>query len=248
MLKIEKLSLGYQGNKKKQIVIENVTFTLKEGQLLAILGPSGCGKTTLLNGIATILKPLNGSITWKESKLDAKKVSIGLIPQNYGLFPWKTVKENCLFAQTIHQKNMDKRKQRKEAEELLNELGIGEYMEVYPNSLSGGQAQRVALARALLMKPEILLMDEPFSALDAAAAYKAEKICFSLWQKYHATTIIITHRLEEAMFLAAEILIMEKNGKIISHCHNPWQGIEYSEEKEYYDTVNDLKKTLFSME
>lgn len=248
MLKFEKVSLGYKGKTMSKIVIKNLNFSLQEGKLLAILGPSGCGKTTLLNCIATVLNPLSGTVTWRDDTLNAAQISIGLIPQNYGLIPWKTVKENCLFVQKLHHTTLDRKTQEDELIKLLEELGIESYINCYPSSLSGGQAQRVALARAFNMKPDLLLMDEPFSALDAAAALKAENICFSMWKEYHPTTIIITHRLDEAMFLANEIMIMGKHGSILSKCSNPWQGIEYCEEKEYYEMLHMLQEIMFSME
>lgn len=248
MLKLAKVCIGYKEKKNTKIVIEDMNFSLDEGKLLAVLGPSGCGKTTFLNSIATVLKPLSGTVTWKEDNLDAKSVSIGLIPQNYGLLPWKTVKENCLFVQKLHRTEVDIKTQEKELGKLLKELGIEKYINSYPVSLSGGQAQRVALARAFNMKPDLLLMDEPFSALDVAAALKAENICFSLWKEYHPTTIIITHRLEEAMFLANEIMIMGKGGDVLCQCNNPWQGMEYCEDKDYHNMLQFLQEILFSME
>ncbi|MCA5010592.1 ATP-binding cassette domain-containing protein, partial [Clostridioides difficile] len=137
-------------------VIDQVSWQLKTGTVLAVAGPSGCGKSTMVHALAGIL-PFTGSITLDDNGLDPKTCSIGLIPQNYGLLPWKTVKENCLFTAKIRGKTHDLERQ---LSSLCKELGINGLLERYPGTLSGGQAQRVALARAFLLNPELLLMDE----------------------------------------------------------------------------------------
>lgn len=217
MLAIENLSARYP--RADHPVISGLSFSLGEGGLLALLGPSGCGKTTLLNLLAGVLPPAGGSVYFDGAPLSPRNTAIGLIPQNYGLLPWKTVRQNCLFCARL----------RSEPDEagltaLCERLDIAGLLNRYPRELSGGQAQRAALARALLIKPRLLLMDEPFAALDAAAADRAKRLCYELWRDSGATAIVVTHRPEEALYLAGQIAVMGKGGNFTCLMENPWQG------------------------
>ncbi|HCX65625.1 MAG TPA: nitrate/sulfonate/bicarbonate ABC transporter ATP-binding protein, partial [Eubacteriaceae bacterium] len=170
MLHIQNLNLSYREKGQEIKVIEDLTMTLKSNQITVILGPSGCGKSTLIHALSGIVKPHSGNILHEHDflfePLNPRRQRIGLIPQNYGLLPWKTVEDNCLFALKMKKKSLDA-SQRQKLDDIYKRLGIVDLKERYPNSLSGGQAQRVAIARAFVLEPDILLMDEPFSALDA---------------------------------------------------------------------------------
>ncbi|WP_418704393.1 ATP-binding cassette domain-containing protein [Anaerotruncus massiliensis (ex Liu et al. 2021)] len=218
MLEVENLTARYP--RASRPVIDGLSFSLGEGGLLALLGPSGCGKTTLLNLLAGVLPPTGGSVRFCGAPLSPRDTAIGLIPQNYGLLPWKTVRENCLFCARLRGASGER-----ELDALCARLGIGGLLDRYPRELSGGQAQRAALARALLMKPRLLLMDEPFAALDAAAADRARRLCFELWRDSGATAVVVTHRPEEALYLAGQIAVMGKGGRFTRLLENPWQGL-----------------------
>ena len=146
MLEVENLTARYP--RASRPVIDGLSFSLGEGGLLALLGPSGCGKTTLLNLLAGVLPPAGGSVRFCGAPLSPRDTAIGLIPQSYGLLPWKTVRENCLFCARLRGASGER-----ELDALCARLGIGGLLDRYPRELSGGQAQRAALARALLMKP-----------------------------------------------------------------------------------------------
>jgi len=228
MLELKDISVTY-GKGGTHRVIDQMSWQLETGTVLAVAGPSGCGKSTLVHAMAGIL-PYAGSITLDGTGLNPQTCSIGLIPQNYGLLPWKTVKENCLFTAKIRDNtsNMEAR-----LTSLCKELGIDGLLERYPGTLSGGQAQRVALARAFLMNPELLLMDEPFAALDIAAALAARELFLRVWKEKKPTTIIVTHRVEDALYLAHKIAVMKRGGIFGFFSENPWQGIKNPSEEAY---------------
>lgn len=240
MLEIKNLEVSYKKDYKKKIVIQDFNLTLESGKILAIMGKSGCGKSTLLHTIAGVLK-FKGDILVDGKKLSAKNTKIGLIPQDYGLLPWQTVFKNCLFGVGYKDKEMEN-----EARKMLDRLGILELSNQYPNEISGGQAQRVALCRALLLKPQILLMDEPFSALDEVASIEAQKLTAKMWNETKSTGIIITHRLEEALYLADDIAIMANNSKgTIKHKFlNQWKGKLDVTNQEYLEFKNQIEHIL----
>ncbi|MDR1772374.1 MAG: ATP-binding cassette domain-containing protein [Hungatella sp.] len=228
MLNVKDISVTY-GKGGTHRAIDQMSWQLETGTVLAVAGPSGCGKSTMVHALAGIL-PYTGSITLDGTGLDPKSCSIGLIPQNYGLLPWKTVKENCLFTAKIrgNTSNLEVH-----LTSLCKELGIDGLLDRYPGTLSGGQAQRVALARAFLMNPELLLMDEPFAALDIAAALTARELFLRVWKEKKPTTVIVTHRVEDALYLAHRIAVMKRGGSFDFFSENPWQGVKRPSEPAY---------------
>lgn len=249
MLKAENITLGYGHGRHGNTVVSRLSFSVPSGSILAITGPSGCGKTTLLNALAGITRPLEGRILFKDRELSPKTCSIGLIPQNYGLLPWKTVRENCLFCSGIKEsfQNKPALSPSQTTDRLLSlcgKLNILSVLDRYPAALSGGQAQRAALARAFLMNPDLLLMDEPFAALDISAAENARRICYKLCREYASTMILITHRTEDAMYLADRIAVMENGGAFRYICDNPWKGMDTSDSADYDTFQKHLQHEL----
>ncbi len=209
-LKIENLTKIYDG----KTVLNKISFEVKSGEFLSILGPSGCGKTTLLKILIGIEKTNSGSIfKGKEdiTKADPSKRGMGIVFQNYCLFPNMTVLQNVMYALNIKIKNKDEA--RKLSLEMLELVKMEEHKNKYPHELSGGQQQRVAIARTLVLKPDIILFDEPMSALDADNRLTLRKELKNIQSKFKTTMIYITHDQEEAFSLSDRVMVM-KDGNI----------------------------------
>jgi ABC-type Fe3+/spermidine/putrescine transport system ATPase subunit len=195
-------------------VLDDVSFTVNDGEFLSILGPSGCGKTTLLKILIGIETPTSGKILKKGveiTKLDPSKREMGMVFQNYALFPNMTVLKNVMYALNIKYKNKEKAKE--ESIKILELVNMSEHLNKYPHELSGGQQQRVAIARTLSLNPDIILFDEPMSALDADNRLGLRKELKKIQKKFKTTMIYITHDQEEAFSLSDRVMVM-KDGKI----------------------------------
>jgi len=193
-------------------------ISLDRQQTLAVVGPSGCGKSTLLLMLAGLEKPSSGSIEFKGEPLARPHREISLVLQDYGLFPWKTVRQNVELGLRIRREEFNGDR----VEELLAELDIGEKTDVYPQQLSGGQKQRVALARALILNPSLLLLDEPFAALDTLTRERLQDLVAAAWRKRRFGMVTVTHNIQEAVRLGQKILIMGKSpGAVLTVIDNP---------------------------
>ena len=198
----------------KKTVLNKLNFNVKSGEFLSILGPSGCGKTTLLKILIGIEYPTSGNILKASNditKLDSSKRGMGIVFQNYALFPNMNVLENVMYALNLKIKN--KKKAKEEALSMLKMVGMDEHLKKYPHQLSGGQQQRVAIARTLVLKPDIILFDEPMSALDADNRLMLRKEIKEIQKKLKTTMIYITHDQEEAFSLSDRVMVM-KDGNI----------------------------------
>ena len=204
-LKIENLTKVYNN----KTVLNNISFTVKDGEFLSILGPSGCGKTTLLKILIGIEEPTNGKVIKKDkdiTRLDPAKRGMGMVFQNYALFPNMTVLENVMYALNLKLGNSKKAKE--ESIKMLNVVNMNEHLNKYPHQLSGGQQQRVAIARTLSLNPDIILFDEPMSALDADNRLGLRKELKEIQKKFKTTMIYITHDQEEAFSLSDRVMVM----------------------------------------
>lgn len=197
--------------------LSGVSFDVKEGEFLSILGPSGCGKTTLLRIIVGLLPPSSGTVFLDGRDITSAAPSarnMGIVFQNYALFENMSVKENICYAAKLKAKKTgvgDKNSIEKKAEELMESLGLSEHSGKRPTALSGGQQQRVAIARTLILNPEIMLFDEPMSALDVETRLQLRKVIKGIQTKYSTTMIYITHDQEEAFAMSDRILVMENS-------------------------------------
>lgn len=194
-------------------VLDGVSLALPPGELLCLLGPSGSGKTTLLKLIAGLDRPSSGKITLKGQIISRPGRERCLVFQDCALFPWYTVEQNIEFGLII--KDIDVKQRRERVQELLENIGLQEFRRYYPKEISGGMQQRVAVARALAVSPEILLMDEPFGALDAQTRNSLQGFLVDIWLKTSVTIIFVTHSVDEAIYLASELTCLTKRpGKI----------------------------------
>ncbi len=186
--------------------LSGITLTVKDKEFLSILGPSGCGKTTLLRIIGGLDSASSGSITLNGASINRRSSRMAMIFQEYSLYPWRTVLENVTFGLEIQK--METRPARDVGMEYLNLVGLAEFAERYPYELSGGMRQRVAVARAMAIDPEILLMDEPFGALDAQTRNLLQMELLDIWHKTKKTIIFVTHSVDEAVYLADRLVVL----------------------------------------
>ena len=244
MISIENLSVNYKSDSDVYTAISGINLTIPEGGTLAVIGPSGCGKSTLLKAIAGLIPEYEGTIKINGDEVNPKKQTIGFMPQNYGLLPWRTVIDNIRLGMKI--KRAPELLDRKVLKKLMRQLGIEGLGHRYPTELSGGQQQRVALARVFALQPDVLLMDEPFSALDAITREEMQDIFLKLWQKNNVSTIFVTHYVEEALYLGQRIAILSaSSGNINRIVDNPlFGGKDIRQNPEFLEMSLKLKNSI----
>jgi NitT/TauT family transport system ATP-binding protein len=253
MLKIDNISVSYRIKGKKVPVLQDFSLQLDKGEVLAVLGPSGCGKSTLIQVLAGMLLTDSGMVNIDVDgaanvPLDPKIHKIAVIPQNCGLLPWKTVRQNCLLPLKLHNLKIDD-KTLTELTETCRCLKVDSLLERYPRELSGGQVQRAALARAFLQKPDLLLMDEPFSSLDAITRSDAWALFLKIWTQKRPTTILVTHSMEEALYLGRKIAVLDKEkGRLLEQMDNPFFGRPDSVQEDFLFMKSRLKGLLKPMD
>nr|WP_236639327.1 ABC transporter ATP-binding protein [Pelosinus sp. UFO1] len=225
-------------------MFRNINMELSAGETCAIIGPSGCGKSTLLKVLAGIITKFDGTVEINGQPVKPKEQKIGFIPQNYGLLPWKNVLENISLGVKIK----DKKNQNNEYNLalMIDLLGLSGMEYRYPGELSGGQQQRVALARAFLLKPDLLLMDEPFSALDAMTREEIQNVFLNIWRKHSVSTILVTHHMEEAVYLGQKIVILSAApGAVSKMVENPLFGVDdVRNRQDFFQLCIELRKMI----
>ncbi|CUH95985.1 putative ABC transporter ATP-binding protein MJ0412 [Propionispora sp. 2/2-37] len=196
----------FENRGKTITALEETYLNVAPKEFVSILGPSGCGKSTLLRMVGGLTKPTRGQIILDKKVIREPGADRGMVFQAYTLFPWLTVVENIEYG--LAQKHMPKQERREVAQNYVEIVGLKGFETAYPKALSGGMKQRVALARALANNPEILLLDEPFGALDMQTRGLMQELLLDVWQKYPKTILMVTHDIEEAVFLADRVVVM----------------------------------------
>ena len=207
-LVIENLSKVFKKGNQEFPALADVNLTVRDGEFVTILGPSGCGKTTLLRIIAGLETYTGGTVLLDGELISGPGPKRGMVFQEYSLFPWKTVLGNVMFGPLM--KGVSKKEAEETAFSYLELVGLSDFKHSYPYELSGGMKQRVAIARALANEPEIILMDEPFGALDAQTRNNLQNELLRIWQEEKRTIIFVTHSVDEAVFLSDRIVILSK--------------------------------------
>ncbi|MCS7130406.1 MAG: ABC transporter ATP-binding protein [Archaeoglobaceae archaeon] len=208
LLQIRNVKKWFNSKDKRLMVIDGVSFDVQEGEFISILGPSGCGKTTLLRIIAGLEKQDEGEILLRGKSISGPGQDRAMVFQDYALFPWRTVLGNVLFGLEI--RKIQKKEALEKAKSFIKLVGLEGFENSYPHELSGGMRQRVALARALVCEPDILLMDEPLSALDAQTRNVMQAELVRIWEETKKTIIYVTHSIEEAVYLSDRIAVLSK--------------------------------------
>ena len=217
ILTLDKISLSYQTEKDEIRALESISFSVDEGEFVAIIGPSGCGKTSILSIIAGLLKPSGGEITIKGKPLEKGKTSIGYMLQKDELFPWRTIMENAYLPLEVKRDKSEKSKEK--VNELLKKYGLWEFRKKYPRQLSGGMRQRAALIRTMASSPDLLLLDEPFSALDYQTRLAVCDDLYEIIRRENKTTVLVTHDISEALSTADRIIVLSKRPSKILNIH-----------------------------
>lgn len=234
-------------------IVTDLTMDFAPDQIYTIIGPSGVGKSTLMNLLAGLRSHTEGKMTFGEADFRPKDHVIGLVPQNYGLLPWETAEQAVINALKIRKKAKLTRADEQVIDELFTKLDLTGLKKQYPNGMSGGQQQRVSLARAFAVSGDLLLMDEPFSALDAFTREKIQDLFIKIWQEHPQLTCFITHDIEEALLLGHQIVIMGgQPGTIQRVLPNPLQEIadltERRSDPRLFQYVNELRGEIWREE
>ena len=203
---VDHVSKVFQTAERELVALKDIALEIPRGQFTCLLGPSGCGKSTLLNAIAGFSLPSSGAITADGARVSAPGPERGMVFQEYALFPWMTVADNIGFGLQI--KGLPKARIAATVDQLLAMLSLGDFRQRYPKDLSGGMRQRVAIARVLALDSPIMLMDEPFGALDALTRRNLQDELLRIWAELKKTIIFVTHSIEEAIYLADRIVVM----------------------------------------
>lgn len=204
----------FLGGYGERVAFKNVSLEVEQGEFIAIVGPSGCGKSTLLNLIAGFQQPSSGQILVDEKQVNQPGADRGMVFQKHCLFPWMSVRENVEFGPRMA--GVSRTDRRKVADEVLDLVGLRDVAKNATYELSGGMQQRAAIARALANRPKVLLMDEPFSALDAFTRERLQDELISIWQRTNTTILFVTHSVDEAVYLGTRIIAMKAHpGEVI---------------------------------
>jgi NitT/TauT family transport system ATP-binding protein len=208
LVQISNLDKSYTNNNKTVQVLNNINFDIKKGETIAILGQSGCGKSTLLNIIGGFITANHGNVYFDGEEVIRPSRKSVMLFQNYGLLPWRSVMKNVELG--LEGINLTSKQRRERALHYLNMVGLEDKTDLFPSQLSGGMQQRVAIARALAIEPKLLLMDEPFGALDTFNRYNLQDELLKIQEKAETTIVLVTHDIDEAIYLSDRVMVMSK--------------------------------------
>ena len=238
MIALDQVHLSFADNGRVLPVLEDVSLQVGAGASCAVIGPSGCGKTSLLFLLAGLLKPTAGTVRV------ADRSRTGVILQHYGLLPWKSVAANIGLG--LRLQGADRERTRARVDELLVEMDLAAFADHFPGQLSGGMQQRVALARALATGPQLLLMDEPLSALDALTRERLQHTILDVWQRHRVTMVLVTHSIEEAAFLGQTVVVLtDRPARVAAVVDNPGAGrSDYRQSETFFHQCRQLRALI----
>lgn len=244
MIEVKDVSLTYRQENTTTQALAGVTLHICPGESWVFIGPSGCGKSSLLFLLTGLRQPSTGMISVAGEAIKSPRPQTALILQDYGLFPWKTVWDNAVLGLKL--RGMTTREQTAVITPILENLGLIEHRRHYPAQLSGGQRQRVAVARALALDPDLLLMDEPFSSLDALTRENLQETIIDIRSQNRMTLVTVTHSIEEAVFLGQKIAVFSPlPGRIVAIVDNPDAGDKtYRDRPDFYRKCTELRHLL----
>lgn len=244
VLKLDNVSKSFAKIETDNVThaLSSVTTTMESGEFISMVGPSGCGKSTILRLVAGLIQPTTGSITLNGKPIEGPGPDRGMMFQKATLFPWLTVYDNIAFSLRMQGKlkgNEDK------VEEMIKTIGLQDFREDYPGQLSGGMAQRVALVRSLINEPPVLLLDEPLGALDAFTRMNMQDEILRIWQKKQQLAIMVTHDVDEAIYMGTRVLVMDSHpGRIVSDLKIEQPFPRDRSSREFVEYRNEILKQL----
>ena len=241
---IKNVSKSFITKDKDFMALKDVNLHVDDGELICLLGPSGCGKTTLLRMVAGLEEPDEGEIYDRGELVKGPSKERGFIFQQYSLFPWLNVLDNVMFGLNLSGEH-SKEENLAAAERYLERVGLADFKYSYPHELSGGMKQRVAIIRSLLNHTPVLLMDEPFSAVDMLNRHTLQEQLIGVWKRFETTILFVTHDVDEAVYLADKIVIMDKRpGRIKDVVEVPLERPRQRESREFLDFQDEVEKLL----
>ena len=243
-IQLEHVSLTYGTGEESVLAVRDVSFDVPAGMAVSVIGPSGCGKSTLLHMLAGLALPTEGSVRVGGERVAGPRQTTAFIPQNLGLFPWKTVEDNAALGLVLH--GVSQKAAREQVRGPLAAVGLAGFEKHYPKSLSGGMRQRLALARALALDADLLLMDEPLSAIDALLRESLQDALLDLHNQRGHTQVLVTHSIEEAVYLGQRIVVFsERPGTVIAQLENPHAGTRgFRGAPEFFSLCQDVRAAL----
>ncbi len=243
-LAFDKIAVTYEGSDRQVRALDDISLAIEAGEPVAIIGPSGCGKSTMLLLAAGLLAPTAGRVVVDGTPPSGPRLQTALILQDLGLLPWKTVSQNAALGLRI--RNVDRAEERRRAGEALERVGLADFAGSYPGELSGGMRQRLALARALALDADLLLMDEPLSALDALTREDLQDVLLELWRARKHTQVLVTHSIDEAVFLGRRVVVLtQRPGRVAAIVDNPEMGTaNYRATDAFFRRAEHLRELL----
>ena len=206
---IENVEKTFVDTKKNEVLaLEDINFSINEQEFVVLVGPSGCGKSTLLNIVGGLLSPTKGEVYFEGTNED-KEPSLGIVFQEIALFPWRNVIENVTYG--LEERGVSKKERTEKGQHYIDMVGLTGFENAYPKQLSGGMKQRAGIARALAVEPDLLLMDEPFSALDAQTRTIMQEELLTIWNRTKLSTLYVTHNIQEAVYLADRVIVLSRH-------------------------------------
>jgi NitT/TauT family transport system ATP-binding protein len=242
LMEIKDVTKTFRVGQKEYLAVDNINLTLHEEEFVSIVGPSGCGKSTLLRMINGLIQPTSGQILYKGKAQSEINMECGMVFQAFGLLPWLTVLENIELG--LEARSIAEHQAEKKAAYYIDKVGLDGHEEAYPRELSGGMKQRVGFARALAVEPEILLMDEPFSALDPLTSISLREEVLDIWSDPHLRTssvVMVTHLIEEAVEMADRVIVLSaRPGRLLKDINIPLQRPRDRNSEEFQNLVNEI--------
>lgn len=216
-LDVVNVHASFRERRSRLSVLNGLSLTVEQGEFVAIVGPSGCGKSTLFHIIGGLLKPQEGQVLMNDLNVTGQRGKISYMPQQPALFPWRTIEDNVLLAGEVASSAPPRAEALAEARKWLSSVGLAGFEQAYPHMLSGGMQQRAAFLRALLSPQELMLLDEPFSALDALTRSDMQRWLLDIWEQNRRSVLFITHNIEEALLLADRVYVLSNRPATVLH-------------------------------